>query len=44
MKLDVTAELDGFYADACRSVFVGHAAAAHACGSCARPSARWLER
>src|SRR3954447_7152686 len=23
VKLDVTAELDGFYADACRSVFVG---------------------
>jgi len=23
LKLDVTAELDGFYADACRSVFVG---------------------
>ena len=28
VKLDVTAELDGFYADSCRTVSVGEAAAA----------------
>ena len=40
VKLDVTAELDGFYADACRSVFVGAATparrAARAHGASAR--------
>ena len=43
VKLDVTAELHGFYADACRTVFVGGRVRAR-CGSCAPPSARWHGR